>query len=116
MMGISYGGISQLFVAATDPPHLTAIAPMSVIDSSAVLLYPGGILNTGFTVPWVEQREHDALPASAHGGQPWALARIRQGDGTCKHNQVLHAEAPDLIAKVHANSHLVPAVADPIDP
>ena len=29
MMGISYGGISQLFVAATRPPHLAAIAPLS---------------------------------------------------------------------------------------
>ena len=49
-MGISYGGISQLFVAATDPPDLAAIAPLSVLDSSATTLYPGGILNTGFAV------------------------------------------------------------------
>ena len=33
-MGISYGGISQLFLAATNPPHLAAIAPLSVIDDS----------------------------------------------------------------------------------
>ncbi len=26
MMGISFGGISQMFVGATDPPHLAAIA------------------------------------------------------------------------------------------
>ena len=51
-MGISYGGISQLFLAATDPPHLAAIAPLSVIDDSSTTLYPGGILNTGFTLPW----------------------------------------------------------------
>ena len=31
MVGISYPGISQLFVAATQPPHLAAIAPLSVI-------------------------------------------------------------------------------------
>ena len=48
MIGISYGGISQLFVAATDPPDLAAIAPLSVIDNAATTLYPGGILNTGF--------------------------------------------------------------------
>ncbi|MDX6640124.1 MAG: uncharacterized protein QOF12_1135 [Solirubrobacteraceae bacterium] len=48
MMGISYGGISQLFVAATDPPSLAAITPLSVIDNTATTLYPGGILNTGF--------------------------------------------------------------------
>ena len=42
MMGVSYGGISQLFVAATDPPDLAAITPLSVIDNSATTLYPGG--------------------------------------------------------------------------
>jgi hypothetical protein len=31
MMGVSYGGISQLFVGQTNPPHLAAIAPLSVI-------------------------------------------------------------------------------------
>ena len=42
MMGISYGGISQMFVGATDPPHLAAIAPLSVIDNTATTLYAGG--------------------------------------------------------------------------
>ena len=67
MMGISYGGISQLFVAATDPPHLAAIAPLSVIDNSATTLYPGGILNTGFAVAWARERAHDALAGFADG-------------------------------------------------
>jgi uncharacterized protein len=116
MLGISYGAISQLFVAATDPPDLAAIAPLSTFDSSATTLYPGGILNTGFAVGWTEDRQHDALPASPSGGQPWALKRIREGDLTCKRNQVLHGEAPNLLAKVHANAHYVPAVADPLDP
>jgi len=35
MVGISYPGISQLFVAATQPPSLAAITPLSVIDDSA---------------------------------------------------------------------------------
>ena len=34
MMGVSYGGISQLFVGATRPPNLAAIAPLSVIDNT----------------------------------------------------------------------------------
>ena len=33
MVGVSYGGISQLFVGATSPPHLAAITPLSVIDN-----------------------------------------------------------------------------------
>ncbi len=116
MMGISYGGISQLFVAATRPPSLAAITPLSVIDDTATTLYPGGLLNTGFALSWGEDRAHDAKPASATGGQPWALARIRGGDKVCKANQVLHAQAIDLIAKLRANSTYVPSVADPLAP
>ncbi|HEY4895245.1 MAG TPA: CocE/NonD family hydrolase, partial [Solirubrobacteraceae bacterium] len=56
MLGISYGGISQLFTAQLRPPDLEAIAPLSVIDSTATTLYPGGVLNTGFAVAWAEQR------------------------------------------------------------
>ena len=41
MMGISYGGISQLFTAQTQPPSLAAIAPFSVIDSDADDALPG---------------------------------------------------------------------------
>ncbi|HEX5194300.1 MAG TPA: CocE/NonD family hydrolase [Solirubrobacteraceae bacterium] len=116
MLGISYGGISQLFVAATDPPALAAIAPLSVIDSTQTTLYPGGILNTGFALTWGQQRVHDALPASPTGGQPWALERIRQGDRTCNANQALHGEATNLIAESRRNAHDVPSVADALDP
>jgi predicted acyl esterase len=116
MLGISYGGISQLFVGATDPPHLAAIAPLSVVDSTATTLYPGGILNTGFTLGWARDRDHDALPASKTGGQPWALARIQQGDQTCKANQVLHGEAINQVAEARANNFFVPSVANPLAP
>ena len=116
MMGISYGGISQLFTAKNRPPSLTAIAPFSVIDQTQTTLYPGGILNTGFAVAWAQERVHDAKPASPDGGQPWAYKRIQDGDSTCEHNQVLHPEAVDLMAKIRANDHYVPEVADPLSP
>jgi uncharacterized protein len=116
MMGVSYGGISQLFVGATDPPSLAAITPLSVIDNSATTLYPGAILNTGFALSWAKDRVHDAMPASPTGGQAWALQRINAGDKTCEANQVLHGEAVDLIKKIHDNSYYVPAVADPVSP
>ena len=116
MMGVSYGGISQLFVAQTRPPSLAAITPLSVVDNTQTTLYPGGILNTGFTLAWAKDRAYDARPASKTGGQAWALKRIQGGDKTCKANQALHAEAPDLIAKVRANDHYVPKVADPLAP
>ena len=116
MVGISYGGISQLFVAATDPPSLAAIAPMSVIDNTAATLYPGGILNTGFALPFARARDFDAEPASPGHGEPWALQRIRGGDRVCAANQVLHAEAVNQVARVVANRYYVPSVANPLNP
>ncbi|HEV7459476.1 MAG TPA: CocE/NonD family hydrolase [Solirubrobacteraceae bacterium] len=116
MMGVSYGGISQLFVAATRPPSLAAITPLSVIDNTATTLYPGGILNTGFALSWAKDRVHDAMPASASGGQRWALTQIQKGDTTCRANQALHGEAVNLIAKINANRYYVPSVADPLAP
>ena len=69
LVGISYPGISQLYVARTQPPHLAAISPLSVLDDSyRATLWPGGILNTGFAVPG---------PASA----PRRLAAVRRGLG-----------------------------------
>jgi uncharacterized protein len=116
MLGISYGGISQLFVAATRPPSLAAITPLSVIDDSATTLYPGGILNTGFAFEWAQDRVDDAKPATATTGQAWAWQRIQGGDQTCQQNQDLHTEAVDLIAKVRANNYYRPKVADPLSP
>jgi uncharacterized protein len=116
MMGISYGGISQLFTAATNPPSLSAIAPLSVIDNTQTTLYPGGVLNTGFAVEWAKERIHDAMPASPDGGQAWAYQRIQEGDQVCKDNQTLHGQAVDLMKKIRANDHYVPKVADPLSP
>ncbi len=116
MMGISYGGISQLFTAATDPPSLAAISPLSVIDATQTTLYPGGILNTGFAVAWAKERADDAKPASPNGGQAWAYQRVQEGDQTCKANQALHGEAANLLAKIRANNHYKPRVADPLAP
>ncbi|MDX6595731.1 MAG: uncharacterized protein QOI72_1113 [Solirubrobacterales bacterium] len=116
MMGISYGGISQLFTAATQPPDLAAISPLSVIDNTQTTLYPGGILNTGFALEWAKERVHDAEAAGPTSGQEWAYKRIQEGDQTCAGNQALHPEAVDLLKKVEENSHYKPEVADPLAP
>lgn len=116
MMGISYGGISQLFTAATQPPDLAAISPLSVIDNTQTTLYPGGILNTGFAVEWAKERVHDAEAAGPNSGQAWAYKRIQEGDSTCAANQALHPEAVNLLKKIEENSHYKPEVADPLAP
>src|SRR4029079_16401154 len=99
MMGISYGGISQLFTAATRPPSLAAISPLSVIDNTQTTLYPGGILNIGFALEWAKERVHDSEAAAPTQGQEWAYKRIQEGDQTCAENQALHPEAVDLLKK-----------------
>jgi predicted acyl esterase len=116
MAGISYGGISQLFVGAARPPHLAAITPLSVIDNTATTLYPGGTLNTGFAVQWAEDRVDDAKPASPSEGQAWAWQRIQDGDQICKANQVLHTAAADLMGRIRNNRVFRPKVANPLSP
>jgi predicted acyl esterase len=116
MMGISYGGISQLFTAQLNPPSLSAISPLSVIDQTQTTLYPGGILNTGFAVAWAKERAQEAKPAGPHAGQSWAYKRIQEGDATCKSNQDLHGEAANLLRKIRVNNHYKPKVADPLSP
>lgn len=118
MMGISYGGISQLFTAQTQPPSLAAITPISLIDQTQTTLYPGGILNTGFAFAWAKQRAEEARPSGPDKdqGQRWAWKRIEEGDEVCKENQALHGQAPDLIGKVRANDTYRPKIADPLAP
>ena len=116
MMGISYGGISQLFTAQTQPPSLAAISPLSLIDQVQTTLYPGGILNTGFAFNWAKERAEEARPAGPDAGQEWAYKRIQEGDKTCEENQVMHGEAAKLIDKVRANDTYRPKVADPLSP
>jgi predicted acyl esterase len=118
MMGISYGGISQLFTAATQPPSLSAISPLSVLDAVPTTLYPGGIRNDGFAVAWAQERIKEAQPAGQglEGTQPYAEKQIADGDATCVANQVLHPDAADLMAKIEANDVYRPEVADPLDP
>ncbi len=116
MLGISYGGISQLFAAQLRPPALEAIAPLSVLDATATTLYPGGILNTGFAVRWAEERQFDAEPAGPDSGEHWAYEQIQKGDHTCEANQDLHGEATNLLEEIKENATYKPSVADPLDP
>jgi predicted acyl esterase len=116
MLGISYGGISQMFTAQLQPPDLAAIAPLSVLDATATTLYPGGIVNNGFAVAWAEQRQQNAEPAGPGHGQAWAYKRVQEGDATCAANQALHGEAANLLQKINENSLYHPKIADPLDP
>lgn len=113
MVGISYPGISQLFVAQTRPPHLAAITPLSVLDDSyRSTLYPGGILNTGFAVSWAQDRVNSGKPY----GEAWSKKVADAGDKTCAANQDLRLQNPDLLQIIKDNPTYDPAIGDVIAP
>jgi len=113
MVGISYSGFSQLFVAQTQPPSLAAITPLSVLDDSyKSTLYPGGILNTGFAVDWTQERVDQSRPE----GQGWETDRIAEGDNECANNQRVRLQNPDLVQEIADNPFYDPAIGDEIAP
>lgn len=92
MVGLSYPGITQLYVASTNPPSLGAVVPLSVIADAWEMQYPGGIYNAGFTRQWVDRRESDA----SAGGSTWVNQRIEGGDTVCEENLNLSAYGFDF--------------------
>jgi hypothetical protein len=102
-----------LFVAQTQPPSLAAITPFSVLADSAIsTLYPGGILNTGFAVPWTAERIEQAQP----NGQQWSVDQIDAGDETCESNQRLRLQNPDLLQEILDTPFWTEGVAAEIAP
>jgi uncharacterized protein len=110
MVGISYPGIEQLYVARTRPPHLSAITPLSVIDDSyRGTLWPGGILNTGFAEPWASARASDAGPY----GEGWEQGMNSQ---ECDDNQLVRLQNPDPVALIEDNRFYNKTYYEQIDP
>jgi predicted acyl esterase len=117
MVGISFPGITQLFVARTRPPHLAAITPLSVFDDTDTTLYPGGIFNDGFALSWAKDRQADGSPATDKGGgQQWARKRIADGDETCRTNQALRLQAPNVLDQIRHHRYEQGAASDALAP
>jgi predicted acyl esterase len=117
MTGLSYPGITQLFVARTQPPSLVAITPMSVLaDSASSTLAPGGIYNEGFALRWVQNVLNGAEPY----GKGWemdvvALETTEGESSECEENQRLHGQAVDVAQKALDNPFYTDEVAGPVD-
>jgi predicted acyl esterase len=112
MVGLSYPGISQLFVASQKPPGLAAIAPMSVIGSTNTTLLPGGMLNDGFALDWVTNVLSKAVPY----GQGWEQKQVDKGDTQCAENQLLHGQLIDNVAQAREVKFYDPAQHDRYNP
>lgn len=111
LAGLSYPGLSQLFVAGQQPPSLAAITPLSVIAEVNGTLVPGGILNNGFAINWASNVLDGAQPY----GKGWEQGLVDAGDEICEENQKLHSQAIDVIQKAYDNPFYDPTVADPIN-
>ncbi|MCA1834036.1 MAG: CocE/NonD family hydrolase [Actinobacteria bacterium] len=99
MVGKSYPGITQLYVAAEKPSHLRAIVPGAYFgDLYRDIPYPGGILNSVFAAGW------------SFGSQPvnsfdqWSEG-VQSVDQTCIRSQVDHAANPVTNPFVRAAEH-----------
>lgn len=116
MVGISYPGISQLFVGRTQPPHLAAIAPLSVIaDTFRSTLYPGGIFNNGFALSWAVDRQNAGKPY----GEGWEHGVVDAGGPNgqqCAENQLLRLQNPDIVQLINDNPYYVPGLGDSLSP
>ena len=89
MVGISYPASAMLYTAATNPPHLAAIAPMAAYDDGfRALLWPGAIQNKGFARSWVEERDTNAKPLQ----EEWTQKQVDAGDEICKENMELRGQ------------------------
>ncbi|NIR41584.1 MAG: CocE/NonD family hydrolase, partial [Actinobacteria bacterium] len=113
MVGVSYSGISQLYVAQTQPPSLAAITPLSVIeDTYRSVVYPGGIYNNGFAKSWGDARQgaNDAY------GQGWVTRRVEEGDETCDANQLLRSQNRDLTQLAAESAFYASEGGDPLAP
>lgn len=112
MVGLSYPGLAQLFVAQSQPPSLAAITPLSVYgDTGTGVLRPGGLLNTGFALSWADQVLANAEPS----GTPWVRELIADGDTTCAANQDLRLQNVDVVQKAIDNRFYTDEVAAPLD-
>ena len=92
MVGLSYSGISQLYTAATNPPHLAGVTAQSVVADPWLQAWPGGIFNSGFTQQWIKERNESAAP----GGTSWVTRRIDAGDAVCAAHQPLRNQTLDF--------------------
>lgn len=94
LVGISFSGFSQLGVAATRPPSLAAMAPLSYTGSLYDIAHPGGIFNDGFARSWMAERVRNARPAPDPGALAYANELVRR-DPICRANQRLRLQTRD---------------------
>ncbi len=112
-VGLSYPGISQLWVAQSQPPSLAAITPLSILAHTAdSTMRPGGIANDGFAFNWAENVLDGAVPY----GKGWEQGLVDAGDTVCEENQLLHGQLVNVIDKANAHPYYEAEIFDALIP
>lgn len=85
IMGHSYSGITGFMVAATQPPHLTAVTVSGLIDDLyRGIVYPGGVSNYGFPLLWT------GLLRPAYEAAGGTVPGLANADPVCAQNVAGH--------------------------
>ena len=98
----SWPGLTQLFVASTQPPSLDAILAGSVVgDFYRDVFYPGGIQNVGFGHIWAAGRDvENAFPSRRAD----VKARV-ESDPVCAANQALRSQNVSLLETIRRHPY-----------
>jgi len=107
LIGKSYPGISQLFVAATQPPSLDAIVPGHVIgEFYRDVAYPGGVLNFAFAAVFSEDQDaRSAWPSSYSQVNDRTDQDNPLFDPVCLANQALRLQNVSMEAGIFGNPY-----------
>ncbi|MGY6631356.1 MAG: CocE/NonD family hydrolase [Wenzhouxiangella sp.] len=105
LIGKSYPGISQLFVAATRPPSLDALVPGHVIgEFYRDVAYPGGVLNFAFAAVFSQDQDaRSAFPSSYSQVNERADPASPLFDPQCLNNQNLRLQNQSMEAGIFGN-------------
>lgn len=103
MVGGSYSGYSQFYVAVAQPPSLDAISPgMPVGDFYRDVGYPGGMLNTTFGAAWAGSRDGSARHDTDGRGD--TTDRVLDDD-RCMENQSLRPNNEPTLGRLQGNPY-----------
>jgi predicted acyl esterase len=96
----SWPGLTQLFVASTQPPSLDAIVAGSVVgDFYRDVFFPGGIQNIGFGHIWASGRDvENAWPSRRK-----ELSERVKADPICAANQALRGQNVSLLETIQSH-------------
>ena len=111
MVGISYMGISQLFVAQTRPAAPAGHHPaVGHRRHGALDAGPGRHPQHGFAVSWATDRDESAQPEAHQWVKDQIAAEAVDGITTCKDNQQLRLQSVSAVDQINTETYYTAAL------